>query len=970
MSEWRNNSVHSYKFSYNFTKDVNSLDVQKINDDILELVMPWEKKFISYANKNCEDITKLDKFIENLPEDYKKNTHYSVTLKDFNYLSSLNEQKWFDLELFLNKNGLEVRVYYLNKQFFLYSLLPILSNFEINVLNEDIYEVSPKKWVQSLSIEAKLTDFDFGGVKSNFETVLKDVLAGLLSNSPLNSLSITAALDTRKIMLLQAFIQYLQQIGFNIPQTVIETALTSNPKIVGEIVKYFYEKFEYIPGDSGAGRVEKLKRLSSEIDTLISSVSNPQFDRVLRMFMQLIDATVRTNFFGLDETGAFKDYMSFKINSSLVPGLPQPIPFCEIFVYSKDFEAIHLRGGKVARGGLRWSDRADDFRTEVLGLMKAQAAKNVIVVPVGAKGGFVIKLDSAKFSRDEWAKLGQMYYTKFLYACLDITDNVIDGEVQTPPRVVKYDENDPYIVAAADKGTATFSDLANSISAKYNFWLGDAFASGGSNGYDHKKMGITSKGAWIAVKRHFYEIGIDPHKDEFTCVGIGDMAGDVFGNGMLMSDKIRLIGAFNHMHIFIDPNPDAKHSYEERKRMFNLPRSSWADYDKATLSEGAMIYERSAKMLKLTKQIKDLFQLEREEIEPNELIKVLLMAQVDLIWNGGIGTYVKASTETHAEVGDKANDNLRINGCDLRAKIIGEGGNLGFTQRGRIEASKAGVLLNTDATDNSAGVDCSDHEVNMKITLNKLVKDRTITLEERNKMLTEMTADVEKLVLTDNKLQTKIISISISQSVNQLDFQADLMDSLEREMILNRKNEFLPSSEELTQRKRDLKGLTRPELSVLLSYSKIDAYGKIINSELVNDAFFDEKLLAYFPPQLIAKFPEELKKHQLRREIIGTIISNEIINRLGITFLHRVSRENGVSFEQIARTYYIVSEILNTSKLYETLENLEGSGAWQTQVRLYEKVIKLCEQIILWFIENEDISQPIQEIVETYKAFI
>jgi glutamate dehydrogenase len=690
----------------------------------------------------------------------------------------------------------------------------------------------------------------------------------------------------------------------------------------------------------------------------LANVTNVAEDKVLRQFTDTIMATLRTNFYQLDEEKQIKNYISFKFDSGKVPNLPRPRPHAEIFVYGCDVEGVHLRGGKVARGGLRWSDRHEDFRTEVLGLVKAQQVKNSVIVPVGSKGGFVVK-NPIIGSRDEVVAQGQECYKRYLSGLLDITDNIVDGKVVPPARVVRHDDDDPYLVVAADKGTATFSDIANSVSEKYGFWLGDAFASGGSVGYDHKKMGITARGAWVSVQRHFMEMGIDCQNEDFTCIGIGDMAGDVFGNGMLLSKHNRLVGAFNHMHIFLDPEPqDVLKSWNERERLFELPRSSWLDYDSKLISKGGGVFERSAKEIKLTKEIKALLDIEEDKISPDALIRAMIKARVDLLWNGGIGTYVKAEVESIESVGDKANDNLRVNGKELRCKIIGEGGNLGFTQLARIEYDQNGGRVNTDAIDNSAGVDCSDHEVNIKIALNQAVENGKMTVPRRNSLLARMTDDVGHMVLRDNALQTQAITIAQMQGHMILEQKARMMEAFEERGFLDRKIEFLPDADTLVTRQSAKLGFARPEISVILAYAKMDIYEDLLSSNLPDDVYLEDTVVAYFPKEMRKSFVDELKSHQLRREIITTVVANDIVNRMGSTFYHRMKENTGLKGCDVARSYIVTRDAYRLTEIWDEIEALGATVDVAIQTQMFLETRKLVERASSWFLRNS--SHPLQ----------
>ncbi len=651
--------------------------------------------------------------------------------------------------------------------------------------------------------------------------------------------------------------------------------------------------------------------------------------------------------------------MSFKLEPSAIPDLPAPRPKFEIFVYSPRVEGVHLRFGAVARGGLRWSDRRDDFRTEVLGLVKAQMVKNTVIVPVGAKGGFFCKQLPDPSNRDAWMAEGIDCYKTFISGLLDITDNLVDGVTVPPKDVVRHDGDDSYLVVAADKGTATFSDIANAVAIDYGFWLGDAFASGGSVGYDHKAMGITARGAWVSVQRHFRDRGIDCQTEDFTCAGIGDMSGDVFGNGMLCSEHIRLVAAFDHRDIFLDPTPDAATSYAERRRMFDLPRSSWQDYDKTLISEGGGIYSRSLKRIPLNDAVRGALGLDAsvEAMTPAELMNAILKAPVDLLWNGGIGTYVKASTETHAHAGDKANDGIRVDGHELRAACVGEGGNLGLTQLGRIEYARegcdgAGGRINTDFIDNSAGVDTSDHEVNLKILLDRVVKDGDLTEKQRNHLLAEMTDEVAALVLRDNYEQNLALANAISHAPSLLHVHEEWIRRLENDGLLDRELEGLPSSKEVRRRLDRHEGLSAPELSVLMSWTKIVLADELIASEAPDDHYFDQDLRSYFPHPIQQGFEKPVHEHPLRREIIVTQIVNDLVNGAGMTFWPRLAGETGVNAAELARANFVAREIFGSLPMRQELASFDNvlDAAVQTRMRLEMRT--LVERASRWLVNN------------------
>ena len=869
---------------------------------------------------------------------------------------------------------LQLKIYSPDEQLHLSDIMPMLENMGIKAVDGQTLRATPRSthrtiWLHHFrfTVNGNLDRSQVDEVKEGFETALEKLWSGDIQDDGFNKLILSAGLKWREVVLIRAYSKYLRQIGFTYSQDYIEDALAKHPILVNALVELFKIRFdpEYT-GSRDAGAIA----LRSNINHLLSKVENIAEDKVIRRFVELNLATLRTNYYQHDSNGQLKSYISFKFDSSAVPELPLPHPYAEIFVYSPRVEGIHLRGGKVARGGLRWSDRFEDFRTEVLGLMKAQMTKNAVIVPVGSKGGFVVKFPPKEGGREAFMQEGIACYKTFLRGLLDITDNIVEDVIVPPSKVIRYDDDDPYLVVAADKGTATFSDIANGISADYNFWLGDAFASGGSVGYDHKKMGITARGAWVSVQRHFREMGIDTQSEDFTAIGIGDMAGDVFGNGMLLSEHIRLVGAFNHMHIFLDPNPESAPSYKERKRLFETPGTTWTDYDSKLISKGGNIFERSAKSIKLTPEIKQLLDVDDDELSPDSLIQAMLLASVDLLWNGGIGTYVKAASESHDMVGDRANDVLRVDGKDLRCKVVGEGGNLGFTQNGRIEYAMQGGRINTDAIDNSAGVDCSDHEVNIKIALGKALENKKLTLDARDALLEEMTESVSALVLRDNQLQTQAITIAEQQKYGGLEMMQRLMQTLEHDGFLDRDIEFLPDDEAIARRSLQKIGLTRPEISVLQAYSKMSVYNNLLSSNLPDDAYYINDLVRYFPEHLHETFRKELEEHQLRREIIATYITNSLVNRVGCTFFHHVREDTGLQGCDIARAYTITRDIYNLRSIWNEIEALDGVLSVETQSLLFSEVQELVERSSLWFLRNHPHPLKVSDSVNNFSAGI
>lgn len=863
--------------------------------------------------------------------------------------------------------------FYSDQEHRLSDLISIIQNFGFIVNYEVVYAITPistsKKFIHSFSLQQ---DENFLNDIKLFKTRLEEALLAVLNNKTpddvLNQLVISAGLNYREVMLIRAIIQYLGQIGIGYSKNYMFEILIKHPDIICLLLELFVAMFDPDARKSDTNPEENIKKLTTKIQKKLSVISDAIEDKVVRACSDVILNIVRTNYFIKNAQGEFKEYLSIKINSEKMPGLPYPRPFREIFVYSTFFEAIHLRSSKVSRGGIRWSDRSEDFRTEILGLMKAQVAKNSIIVPTGSKGGFVVK-KSPKLSPENNYQRAVECYKNFLRGLLDITDNIVDGNIIHPTNVIRHDEDDPYLVVAADKGTAKFSDFANSISKEYNYWLGDAFASGGSAGYDHKKMGITAKGAWLSVQRHFTALGINSQKDDFTVAGIGDMSGDVFGNGLLLSAHIKLVAAFNHQHIFIDPSPDPQTSYKERQRLFNLPRSTWADYNKEVMSKGGGIYDRNTKNLELSKEIRELLSLKTSDITPDELIKTILKMKVDLFWNGGIGTYVKASGENNIEVGDKSNDAIRINGTELRCKVFAEGGNLGLTQRGRIEYALNGGHINTDAIDNSAGVDCSDHEVNIKIAFNKALEKNKISLEERDTLLEKMTGAVAKLVLEDNYQQNVMLTISAHHSLKNLSNYDKLTKILENLNYIDRKLEHLPTSAELALRASNKLGLTKPELSTLLAFSKNHICSELIKTDLVDDECLENSLIAYFPEDMQEKFCSEIKSHPLRREIIATVITNNMLNRTSCFYTHLTSEEMGTGIANVTKAYIITSHLFDTESLWKEISGLDGKVNIEIQIELFTLLLRFICRSSSWLLRNINLTdKTINQLINQFKT--
>ncbi|MBL8710408.1 MAG: NAD-glutamate dehydrogenase [Rhodospirillaceae bacterium] len=851
-------------------------------------------------------------------------------------------------------NELHLKLYKAGEKIALSTVLPSLENFGLKVISEMPFEVHPAGaeqpvWIHAFTmVTADGAEIDIAGIRDKFHKAYGKIWTGQMEDDGFNRLVMTARLGWRDITLMRALCKYLRQAAIAFSQSYMEATLNANPAITRKIARLFHVRNDPSFRDE---REAAAAKLVAAINADLDAVVNLDEDRILRRFLNAVQCTLRTNFY--QKAGSSpKEYISFKLDSSRIEELPLPRPLVEVFVYSPRAEAIHLRGGKVARGGIRWSDRREDFRTEVLGLMKAQMVKNAVIVPVGSKGGFVVKRPPQGNDREAMMAEVVHCYKTLMRGLLDITDNFVAGEVVAPDGVVRHDEDDPYLVVAADKGTATFSDIANSVSRDYGFWLDDAFASGGSAGYDHKKMGITARGAWECVKRHFRELDHDIQNVDFTCIGVGDMSGDVFGNGMLLSEHIKLVAAFNHMHIFLDPNPDPAVSFAERRRLFDLPRSAWSDYDAKLISAGGGIFERKAKSIRLSTEVKHRFGIAKDQVTPNELIQILLKAEIDLLWFGGIGTYVKASDETHADVGDRANDAIRVDADVLRCRVIGEGANLGCTQRGRVEAALAGKRINTDAVDNSAGVDTSDHEVNIKILLNEAVANGDLTLKQRDILLAEMTEEVGLLVLRDNYLQSQALSVAEAQSYTLLDQQGRFMRALERLGRLDRGIEFLPDDETMRARLTQRVGLARPEAAVLLAYAKNALYDELLPSDLPDDPQLADDLITYFPSKLREQYKGLIQKHRLRREIIATVVTNSLVNRMGGTFVHVTREKTGQSASAIARAYAITRGAFKLRDMWSAIQALDNKVSASVQTSMLIEINRLAEQATLWFLRN------------------
>ncbi|MFJ8972654.1 NAD-glutamate dehydrogenase [Streptomyces anulatus] len=957
-------------------------DADRIEARLVEAARSWADGFQEAltAELGEERGAELQRqYGHSFPEGYKADHSPRAAVADLIHLETLKQgEKDFALSLYepvgAGPGERRFKIYRTGEQVSLSAVLPALQQLGVEVVDERPYELRcadrTHAWIYDFGLRMPLANGNGGyladDARARFQEAFAAVWKGEAENDGFNALILGAGLNWRQAMVLRAYAKYLRQAGSTFSQDYMESTLRNNVHTTRLLVSLFEARMS--PSRQSAG-TELTDGLLEELDGALDQVASLDEDRILRSFLTVIKATLRTNFFQHTEDGTPHSYVSMKFDPQAIPDLPAPRPAYEIWVYSPRVEGVHLRFGKVARGGLRWSDRREDFRTEILGLVKAQMVKNTVIVPVGAKGGFVAKqLPDPSVDRDAWLAEGVAAYRTFISALLDITDNMVAGEVVPPADVVRHDEDDTYLVVAADKGTASFSDIANEVAVAYGFWLGDAFASGGSAGYDHKGMGITARGAWESVKRHFRELGHDTQTEDFTVVGVGDMSGDVFGNGMLLSEHIRLVAAFDHRHIFIDPNPDAATSYAERRRLFDLPRSSWADYETGLLSAGGGIHPRSAKSIPLNSHVREALGIDPSvsKMTPADLMQTILKAPVDLVWNGGIGTYIKAVSESNADVGDKANDAIRVNGEDLRAKVVGEGGNLGATQLGRIEFARSGGRINTDAIDNSAGVDTSDHEVNIKILLNGLVRDGDMTVKQRNKLLADMTDEVGALVLRNNYAQNVALSNASAQAPSLLHAQQRFMRRLERDGALDRALEFLPADRHIRELLSNGKGLSQPELAVLIAYTKITAADELISTVLPDDPHLQKLVHAYFPSELRERFPEAVDGHALRREIITTVLVNDTVNTAGSTFLHRLREETGASIEEIVRAQFTAREIFGLSRVWDAVEALDNKVAAdvQTRIRLHSR--RLVERGARWLLGNRP--QPVA-IAETIEGF-
>ncbi len=933
------------------------VDLDALEQRLAEAARSWADKLgeaLIAAQGEEAGLALASRYADAFPSNYRERYTAALAVADIARIETV--RKGAPLALVLYRPGragpgeLRFKICRAEAPCALSDVLPILEHMGLKAITEVPFEVAvagaPQAiWIQDFGLVSTLGDIDIAGEHARFEEAFAQLWAGAMESDGFNRLVLASGLDWRQVTVLRLYAKALRQAGSSYSQGYMEDALSHHAAISGRLVALFEARFD--PASPGRAVAETERRVK-EIEQELDKVESLDEDRILRSFLRLIAKSLRTNYFQRQQNGAPKPYLAVKLASREIELFPLPRPLCEIFVYSPRMEGVHLRGGKIARGGIRWSDRKEDFRTEILGLMKAQVVKNAVIVPTGSKGGFVVK--HMPVPRDQQQAEGIECYKILMRGLLDLTDNIVGGKIVPPKDVLRHDGDDPYLVVAADKGTATFSDIANALATEYGYWLGDAYASGGSAGYDHKAIGITARGAWELVKRHFRELGRDIQSADFTCVGVGDMAGDVFGNGMLRSPHTKLVAAFNHVHIFLDPDPDPDTSFAERQRLFALPRSSWLDYNKSLLSAGGGIYERSAKSIPLSPEIRAVLAVTAERMNPAELIRAILKAPVDLLFFGGIGTFVKASGESQADAGDRANDALRINAAEIRAKIVGEGANLGVTQLGRIEYAMKGGRIDTDAIDNSAGVDTSDHEVNLKILLNPAVAAGKLTLAQRNELLQQMTDEVADLVLRDNYLQGLALSVAEAQGPERLDAEARLLRDLESAGRLDRAVEFLPSNDTLAARAQARQPLTRPELSVLLAYVKNTLAEDLLASDFPDDAQLAEDLYAYFPKVLVERFRAEIGAHQLRRELIATVAANDLVNRTGITFVHDVAERSGRAPGDVARAYMIVRQVFDLDALWADVNALDNKVAAPVQIEMLRAALRLVERVTMWFL--------------------
>lgn len=942
-------------------------DASQTWEDLLKEAMVeryGEEKGIYYA----------DKYSNSFSAGYQEDFSPRTAVADVHRLEQLSEDQTIEIALYRPWTdpvaGIQLKLFNYGKPISPSDALPVIENMGLRVIEARPYVIRAADSVCTCINDYRLEhadrlEFDLDEVRSDFEEAFIQVWNGRAGNDGFNRLVLNASLTWREVVVLRTYCLYFRQIGFPYSVDYVIQTLVQHPHMTARLAKLFSLRFDPKDKQQDKNFEKHLQFVESRLEHVLSLDE----DTILRGYMNAILSTIRTNYFRTDNQGRPLDYLSLKIDSGSILRMPEPRPLYEIFVYSTRTEAIHLRGGKVARGGIRWSDRKEDFRMEVLGLVKAQMVKNAVIVPVGSKGGFIVKSPPA--DQSELMQEVVECYKTLIRGMLDITDNLVAGKIVPPPDVKRYDDDDPYLVVAADKGTATFSDIANEVAEEYNFWLGDAFASGGSTGYDHKGMGITARGGWESVKRHFRELGHDIQKEDFTVVGVGDMGGDVFGNGMLLSKHIKLVGAFNHAEIFLDPNPDIKKSYAERQRLFNNPGGSgWKNYSKELISKGGGVYDRTTKAIEVSSEVQKLFGIKSGKLTPNELINTMLKAPVDLLWNGGIGTYVKASAETHEDAADRANDSVRVNGGEIRCRVAGEGGNLGMTQLGRVEYCRNGGRCYTDFIDNSGGVDCSDHEVNIKILLNHVVNEGEMTVKQRNRLLVEMTDDVAGNVLEDNYEQSQAISMVHVQASSRLQDHARFIRELEREGKLNRELEYLPDNEAIQERELEGSGLTYPEISVLLAYAKTTLYQQLLDSDVPEDVFLGNDLKRYFPERLSEQYEYAMRNHPLKRELVATHITNNMLNRVGPTFAFIMNELTQADYPEITRAYTAAREIFSIREVWQEIEALDNAIEAQVQMKMLYYAGGLIERATIWLLRHRKLPIDVQATIDYYQTDI
>jgi glutamate dehydrogenase len=955
-------------------------DRQMLDRAVEQIVRSWVDgldEAVAAAHEPEPGRVLFDRYREAFPIDYREVYPPATAVADMRLIEALAPERPLGVELYRSLEqppasaGLKVFSY--KRPIPLSERVPVLENMGFRVVDERTYHIQPHQktevWFHDMTLETASGEaIELPARKEQSEACFLAVMGHNAESDGYNALVLAIGLAWRDVALIRTVSRFLRQIRVPYSQDYMWATLRKHARIAAEIVALFHARFAPPLNMAEDERNARESEISTAIEAALQAVDSLDEDRILRHFVNAVTAAIRTNFYQVDADGRAKDLIAVKFTSRKVDGMPLPRPLYEIFVYSPRLEAVHMRFGKVARGGIRWSDRPQDFRTEILGLVKAQNVKNAVIVPVGAKGGFVPKYLPVGGTREAVQAEGIATYKMFISTLLDITDNIGTGAtgVIPPPDVVRHEGDDPYLVVAADKGTATFSDIANDLAIAHDYWLGDAFASGGSAGYDHKKIGITARGAWESVKRHFREMDINIHETPFTVVGVGDMSGDVFGNGLLRETTTKLVAAFDHRDIFIDPDPDAERTFAERRRLFDLPRSSWQDFDKTLISAGGGVYPRAAKEIRLSAQAQKLFGVD-ERLTPQEFIRAILKSPVDLIFFGGIGTYVRAADETDESVGDRANDPIRVAGKDLRCKVIGEGANLGMTQRGRIEAAFRGIRLNTDAIDNSAGVNTSDMEVNIKIALSIPVRDGRLVMASRNALLAEMTDDVAGLVLRNNYLQTLALSLAERRGMEDFGFLQRLMQTLEARGLLDRAVEYLPDDMALTERRRRSQPFSRPELSVLLAYAKLSLYDDLLESAVPDDPYLAREMTRYFPKAIAERFPDALEQHRLRREIIATQLGNSMINRGGPSLIVRIADQTGAAPAAIAIAFTAVRDSYAMTALNTAIDELDNRIPGKVQLELYASVQDLLLDRIIWFLRNADLSRGLADVVSHYR---